>query len=58
MASTLLHENGFNHAWIERQLAHSESNSVSAAYNHSEFLKDRRDMMQWWAGYLDELYRQ
>jgi integrase len=55
MASTLLHENGFNHAWIERQLAHSESNSVSAAYNHSEFLKDRRDMMQWWADYLDQL---
>ena len=55
MASTLLHENGFNHAWIERQLAHSESNKVSAAYNHSEFLKDRRDMMQSWADYLQEL---
>ena len=34
MASTLLHENGFNHAWIERQLAHSERNKVSAAFNH------------------------
>jgi len=58
MASTLLHENGFNHAWIERQLAHSERNRVSAAYNHSEFLKDRRDMMQWWADYLDGLREQ
>lgn len=55
MASTLLHENGFNHAHIERQLAHSERNKVSSAYNHSEFLSDRRDMMQWWANYLDEL---
>ena len=55
MASTLLHENGFNHDWIERQLAHSERNSVSAAYNHSEFLADRRKMMQWWADYLATL---
>ena len=55
MASTLLHENGFNHAWIERQLAHSERNKVSAAYNHSEFLADRRSMMQWWGDYLDGL---
>jgi integrase len=52
MASTLLHENGFNHAWIERQLAHSEGTKVSAAYNHSEFLPDRHNMMQWWADYL------
>ena len=57
MASTLLHENSFNHAWIERQLAHSERNKVSAAYNHSEFLADRRKMMQWWADYLDGLRR-
>ena len=55
MASTLLHENGFNHAWIERQLAHSERNKVSAAYNHSEFLVDRRNMMQWWADHLEKL---
>ena len=55
MASTLLHENGFEHAWIERQLAHSERNRVSAAYNHSEFLKNRHDMMQWWADHLEEL---
>ena len=55
MASTLLHENGINHDWIERQLAHSERNSVSAAYNHSEFLADRRKMMQWWADYLATL---
>ena len=55
MASTLLHENGFNHAWIERQLAHGERDKVSAAYNFSEFLTDRRGMMQWWADYLDKL---
>ena len=55
MAATLLNEKGFNRDWIERQLAHSERNKVRAAYNHSEFLEDRRKMMQWWASYLDEL---
>jgi integrase len=55
MASTLLNENGFNRDWIERQLAHVESNSVRAAYNYAEYLPERRSMMQWWADYLDGL---
>ena len=32
MASTLLHELGWNHQVIERQQAHAERNAVSAAY--------------------------
>ncbi len=55
MASTLLNENGFNRDWIERQLAHVEGNSVRAAYNYAEYLPERREMMQWWADYLDNL---
>jgi integrase len=55
MASTLLNENGFNADWIERQLAHTEGNSVRAAYNYAEYLPERRRMMQWWADYLDGL---
>ncbi len=55
MASTLLHELGWPHAVIERQLAHGERNKVSAAYNHAEHLPERRKMMQAWAGYLDGL---
>jgi integrase len=54
-ASTQLNENGFNRDWIEKQLAHEESNSVRDAYNHAEYLPERRKMMQWWADYLDEL---
>jgi integrase len=39
---------------IERQLSHSERNSVRAAYIHtSEHLDERRLMIQWWANYLD-----
>jgi integrase len=53
MASTLLNEQGWNRDAIERQLAHAERNSVRAAYNHAEFLPERKKMMQAWADYLD-----
>jgi len=52
-ASTILNENGFNHDWIERQLAHAERDEVRAAYNYAQYLPERRKMMQWWANYLD-----
>jgi integrase len=55
MASTLLNEQGWNRDAIERQLAHSERNSVRAAYNYAEFLPERRRMMQAWADYIDSL---
>ena len=52
-ASTILNESGFNHDAIERQLAHVERNKVRAAYHRSEYLEERRRMMQWWADFLD-----
>ncbi len=55
MASTLLHSMGFNTEWIERQLAHVETNRVKAAYNHAQYLDERKGMMQHWADYLDSL---
>ena len=42
MASTVLHEKGWSTDVIERQLAHAESNSVKAAYNHAQHLPERR----------------
>jgi integrase len=53
-ASTILNENEFMADVIERQLAHSERNKVRAAYNHAQYLPERRKMMQWWADYLDK----
>lgn len=38
---------------IERQLAHKERDQVRAAYHRSTYLKDRADLLQWWADYLD-----
>jgi integrase len=54
-ASTILNEMGFRPDVIERQLAHAERNKVRAAYHWSEYLDDRRRMMQVWADYLDGL---
>lgn len=54
-ASTILNESGlFSGDAIERQLAHVQGNKVRAAYNHAQYLPERRKMMQWWADYLDE----
>jgi len=55
MASTLLHEQGWPHEAIERQLAHADRNKVSSAYNYAEYLPKRKEMMQHWANYLDGL---
>jgi integrase len=54
VASTLLHEMGYDHAHIELQLAHQERDAVSAAYNHATYLPQRAKMMQGWADYLDD----
>ena len=54
-ASTILNEHGFRADVIERQLAHAERNKVRAAYNHAQYLPERRKMMQWWADYLDRV---
>jgi len=53
VASTQLHEMGFEHAHIELQLAHQDRDVVSAAYNHATYIKQRAKMMQVWSDYLD-----
>lgn len=52
VASTTLHEHGFQHEHIELQLAHIERNKVSSAYNHATYLPQRAKMMEWWGGHL------
>ena len=52
LASTILHERGFDHDHIEIQLAHTQRNAVSAAYNHALYLEPRAVMMQAWADFL------
>ena len=55
--STILHEQGYNTAWIETQLAHVDKNSIRGTYNHAQYLDGRREMLQWYADYMDSLER-
>lgn len=53
--STILHEEGFNTAWIETQLAHVDKNAIRGTYNHALYLEGRREMMQWYADYISNI---
>ena len=42
---------------IEANLAHAVKDSNGRSYNRTQYLKQRADMMQQWANYLDKLIR-
>lgn len=52
IGSTWANENGFNRDAIERQLAHAPEDKVRAVYLRSEFLPERRRMLQAFADWL------
>jgi integrase len=41
--------------WIEQQLAHAVRDANGRAYNRTRHLKQRKEMMQRWGDYLDQL---
>ena len=53
--NTILHEQSFDSAWIEMQLAHVYKNSIRGTYNHAQYLEGQTEMMQWYADYIDSL---
>ncbi|NOU24082.1 MAG: tyrosine-type recombinase/integrase [Methylotenera sp.] len=56
MARTMIHERlGYDVPVIEHQLAHSVADNLGTAYNRTKFIDQRKEMMQVWADYLDEL---
>lgn len=56
MARTLMAERlGVPESVVEAQLAHAVRDSLGRAYNRTEFVDQRRSMMQQWADYLDTL---
>ena len=55
-ARTMLDERlGFNPMIIEAQLAHAVKDANGRAYNRTQYLDQRRKMMQAWADYVDTL---
>jgi integrase len=56
LARTIIREElDYDSEIIERQLAHNPKNPLGAAYDRTQFLKQRTIMMQDWADYLDSL---
>ena len=56
MARTMLAERlHFPPEVIEHQLAHKVSDTLGTAYNRTKYLAQRKELMQAWADYLDEL---
>lgn len=53
--STICNEHGFNRDWIEMQLAHADRNPIRGTYNHALYLDGRRQLLQWYADFIDGL---
>lgn len=54
LARTTIREKlGYDSEIIERQLAHKASGPLGEAYDRTQFLPERKKMMQHWADYLD-----
>ena len=56
IACTLLEEKfKYDYRMIEMQLAHQVRDSNGRAYNRMQWLDERRQMLQTWADYIDQL---
>lgn len=56
LARTTIREKlGYDSEIIEKQLAHKTKNPLGEAYDRTQFLDQRREMMQEWANYLEAL---
>ncbi|MEQ4675607.1 integrase arm-type DNA-binding domain-containing protein [Providencia vermicola] len=52
MMSTILHEKGFDSAWIELQLAHVDKNTIRGTYNHAQYLTQRNKMLNHYSSFI------
>ncbi|MBA1420448.1 MAG: tyrosine-type recombinase/integrase [Epsilonproteobacteria bacterium] len=53
MFSTIANEHGKDSDVIEALLAHVEKDKVRGAYNRAEYKEKKRELVQWYADYLD-----
>ncbi len=54
LASTTLNEQGFEADVIEAALSHTDKNQIRKAYNRSDYLDARRELMCWWSMYIEK----
>lgn len=55
LAASWMDEQGYNRLAIERQLSHLERGETNQAYHRSDYMDERRKMLQAWADYLESL---
>ena len=53
LITDVLNESGFNADAVEKQLDHLEQNEVRRAYLRSNFMVERKRMMQWFADWCE-----
>ncbi|SFV59613.1 Integrase [hydrothermal vent metagenome] len=54
MFSTLAYENGkFRGEVIEMLLAHKDPNKIRRAYNRATYEDEKREVIEWWSGFLE-----
>jgi len=54
IASTTMNDRGFNGDVIEAALSHVDKNAVRSAYNHSNYLERRVELMNWWSNHIQK----
>jgi len=55
--STLKERLHYRHEVVDRQLAHAQKDKLESAYDRARYLTERREMMQHWANYVDQVER-
>ncbi len=53
--TTIMEKLNYRYEVADRQLAHAKKNKIAAAYDRSEFLPERKEMMQEYADYIDSI---
>jgi integrase len=56
-ASTILHGNRFQPDVIETGLGHKVA-GIRGVYNVQDYVTERRQMLQWWGNYVDEILQE
>ena len=54
-AATRLFDMNYPKEHINAQLAHAPDNSTDAAYYHAKFIRQRQEVMQTWADFVDSI---
>lgn len=54
LASTTLNDQRFDKEIIEAALSHTDENQVRSAYNRSDYLEQRRILMNWWSAHIEQ----